>query len=558
MPFFSILVPKTLKRKSQIWLLFLLLTACQNKPAIQTDQWADYRKGYQLLNSNKDSAFFYFNKGATNSADRRAVSLCYRLMASIQSDAGDNYGAQESLIQSLKYLDETKPADRDYLATDYDELGLTFSYLENPNEAIAYYQLALRFVKAPETKSYFLNHLATAYQDKKDFPRALTNYYTALELSGKDRVARARITTNIAVTKWMQDEHYDPTSELRSALNIRIRDTDKWGETSSYEHLADYYSARKPDSARIYAERLLRLSDGLRSGDEQLAALQRLVPLSDLTQARVYFQTFQQLNDSIQRKRNAAKNQFALIRYNVEKAKAENIQLQKKNTENQYRLLILALVMLGGVFFVFWLFKRRKRRMQLEADRRLQESKLRLSQKVHDKVANGIYRIMSEVEHLPEIDRTTLLNQLENMYDVSRNVAHDDPGLATDFAERISTMLYAFKKQSLRLAVAGNEAALWQAVSLRVKEELLLVLQELMVNMSKHSQATQAYVGFSAEDGRLCLEYRDDGIGLAGKETAGKGMQNTVSRIEALNGTIRFDGAEPKGLRVLIQLPIIH
>jgi len=558
LPFFFILVAKTLKQKSQIWLLLLLLTACHNKPSNPTDQWTDYRKGYQFLNSNRDSAFFYFNKGATSSADRGVVSLCYRLMATIQSDAGDNYGAQESLIQSLKYLDENKPADRDYLATDYDELGLTFSNLENPNQAIAYYQLALRFVKDPETKSYFFNHLGTACQDKKEFPRALTNYYAALKLCGKSRVARARILTNIAVAKWMQDDRYNPANELRNALNIRIRDTDRWGETSSYEHLADFYRRSKPDSARFYAERLFFLSEKLGSGDEQLAALQRLIPLSDLTHAKVYFQTYQRLNDSIQRKRNVAKNQFALIRYNVAKAKAENIQLQEKNTESKYQLLVVTLLAIAGAFFAFWLYKRRKRRMQLEADRRLQESKLRLSQKVHDKVANGIYRIMSEVEHLPEIDRTILLDQLENMYDVSRNVAHDEPESAIDFAERISTMLYAFKKQSLRLAVDGNETVPWQAVSARVKEELLLVLQELMVNMSKHSKATQAYVGFSVEDGRLCLEYRDDGVGVSGKEIAGKGMQNTVSRIEALNGTIRFDGVEPKGLRVLIQLPIIH
>lgn len=546
-----------MKRRSQIWLLLLVLTACQNKPSKHTAQWNDYRKGYQFLNTNTDSAFFYFNKGATSSADRKAVSLCYRLMATIQSDAGDNYGAQESLVQSLKYLDENKAADRDYLATDYDELGLTFSNLGNPDQAIAYFNLALRFGKDAETKSYFLNHLGNACQDKKDFPHALANYYAALKLCGKSHAAGARILTNIAVTKWMQDFNYNPTSELRSALNIRIRDTDRWGETSSYEHLADYYTARKPDSARMYAERLLLLSESLRSGDEQLAALQRLIPLSDLLNARIYFQTYQRLNDSIQRKRSVAKNQFALIRYNVEKAKAENIQLQKKNTEGKYQLLVLALVTLGGAFFGFWLYKRRKRRMQLEADRRLQESKFRLSQKVHDKVANGIYRIMSEVEHLPEIDRTTLLDQLENMYDVSRNVAHDEPESGIDYSERVSTMLYAFKKQSLRLAVTGNETELWQVVSVRVKEELLLVLQELMVNMSKHSKATQAYVGFTAEDGRLCLEYRDDGVGLTGKEIAGKGMQNTVSRIEALNGTIRFEGLE-NGLHVLIQLPIIH
>ena len=294
--FFATLVAKTLKRRSHIWLLLLVLTACQNKPSNPTDQWTDYRKGYQFLNSNRDSAFFYFNKGATSSADREVVSLCYRLMATIQSDAGDNYGAQESLIQSLKYLEENKPADRDYLATDYDELGLTFANLKNPNQAIAYYHLALRFVKDPETKSYFFNHLGNAYQDKKDFSKALTNYYAALKICGKNGVARARILTNIAITKWMQDARYNPETEIRNALSTRILETDKWGELSSYEHFADFYSGRKPASARFYAERMLSLSESLRSGEEQLSALQRLIPLSDLTHARVYFETYQRLN----------------------------------------------------------------------------------------------------------------------------------------------------------------------------------------------------------------------------------------------------------------------
>ena len=69
-------------------------------------------------------------------------------------------------------------------------------------------------------------------------------------------------------------------------------------------------------------------------------------------------------------------------------------------------------------------------------------------------------------------------------------------------------MLNAFKNQSLRLAVEGNESDLWQMVGLEVREQLLLVLQELMVNMSKHSKATQAYVGFTAKDDRACFGIR--------------------------------------------------
>jgi len=481
--------------------------------------------------------------------------MAYQNMALIQSDAGDNYGAQESLTLALKSLDEHDPKNRGHLAEDYNQMGMTFANLDDNTQALTYYGLALHYTDSPQLKAYFLNNQGNAYKKLKAYGKALSSYHAVLRIVDPKSTDYARTLTNVATTKWLQDPRYNAVPDLLRSLTIRLREKDIWGENSSYTHLADFYMDRRPDSALWYARKMFDAASKLNSPDDKLAALRKLIVLVP-SQSKTYFQHYQRLEDSLQSARSAEKSQFAVIRYNVEKAKTENIQLQKKNAERKYQLLVVTLVALVGAFVGLWLYKWRKRRMQLEADRRLQESKLRLSQKVHDKVANGIYRIMSEVEHLPEIDRTVLLDQLENMYNVSRNVAHDEEESVVNFVERISTMLNAFKNPSLRLAVEGNETELWQEVSLGVREQLLLVLQELMVNMSKHSKATQAYVGFTAKDERLILEYRDDGVGLGGKETAGMGMQNTVSRIEALNGTINFEGAEAKGLRILIQLPI--
>lgn len=534
----------------------LLFTAChKTAPTKPTDEWADYRKAYNFLSKNKDSAFYYFNRSATNSTNKEQVGTAYQNMALIQSDAGDYYGAQESLTLALKSLDEHDPKNRGHLAEDYNQIAITFANLKDYAQALRYYALALQYADDPQLKAYFLNNQGNAYQDVKAYAKSLSSYDAAVRIVGRTGTEYARTLTNMATTKRLKNPRYNAAPELLQSLAIRAGAKDVWGENSSYAHLADFYMDSKPDSALWYARKMFGTATKLNSPDDELTALRKLIVLLP-KQSKTYFQRYQQLEDSLQTARSAAKSQFAVIRYNVEKAKTENVQLLKKNTERNYQLLVVTLIAFGGAFAGFWLYKRRKRRMQLDADRRLQESKLRLSQKVHDKVANGIYRIMSEVEHLPEVDRTVLLDQLENMYNVSRNVAHDEEESVVDFAERISTMLNAFKNSSLRLAVDGNETELWQKVSLEVREQLLLVLQELMVNMSKHSKATQAYVGFSVKDHRLILEYRDDGIGLEGKGTAGKGMQNTVSRIEALAGTINFDGAEAKGLRVLIQLPI--
>ncbi|QEC74627.1 tetratricopeptide repeat-containing sensor histidine kinase [Mucilaginibacter ginsenosidivorax] len=546
-----------MKNLSPIWILTLLIfTAChRSAPTKAPDLWADYRNAYGLLSKNKDSAFYYFNRSATNSANKEQVAMAYQNMALIQSDAGDHYGAQESLTLALKSLDEHDPKNRGHLAEDYNQMGMTFANLDDSKQALTYYALALRYADSPQLRAYFLNNQGNAYKKQKAFGKALSSYDEVLRIVDPKGTDYARTLTNVATTKWLRNASYNAAPELLRSLAIRLREKDIWGENSSYTHLAEFYMDRKPDSALWYARKMFAAANKLNSPDDQLAALRKLIVLIP-DQSKIYFQQYQRLEDSLQSARSAEKSQFAVIRYNVEKAKIENLQLQEKNTERNYQLLVVTLVALAGAFLGFWLYKRRKRRMQMEADRRLQESKLRLSQKVHDKVANGIYQIMSGIEHLPEIDRTVLLDQLENMYNISRNVAHDEAESVVDFKERISTMLNAFKNPSLRLAVEGNETELWQVVNLEVREQLLLVLQELMVNMSKHSKATQAYVGFKAKDDRLILEYRDDGIGLNGKETTGKGMQNTVSRIEVLNGAINFEGAEANGLRILIQLPI--
>lgn len=529
---------------------------CQRPKSKTVDQWADYRKAYNFLNTNSDSAFYYFNRSATNSTDKKQVASAYQGMALIQTNAGDNYGAQESLISSLKSLDEHDPQDRDYLARDYNGLGMCCYNLNEFEQALNYYTLALQYPDAPVLRSNILNNRGNAAKELKSYSKALNDYDAAMNITEKTGTTYARILTNLAMAKWLQNPAYDPAPELRRSLKIRIQENDVAGINSSYTHLSEFYTKSHPDSAIRYAEKMKTIAIKLHNPDDQLSALRKLIQLSPAAVSKAYFKQYQAIEDSADIKRNAAKNQFAVIRYNVEKAKSENIQLQKKNTERNYQLLVVTLVAIAGAFIGLWLYKRRKRRMLAEADRRLQESKLHLSQKVHDKVANGIYRIMSEVEHLPEIDRLVLLDQLENMYNVSRNVAHDEPESVIDFAERISTMLYAFKRDSLRIGVDGNKTELWQTVSLEVREQLLLVLQELMVNMSKHSRATQAYVGFSAEGGLLRLEYRDDGVGIEEADGAGKGIQNTVSRIKALNGLINFDGKETNGVRVLIQLPI--
>src|SRR5690606_19010553 len=118
---------------------------------------------------------------------------------------------------------------------------------------------------------------------------------------------------------------YNAAPHLLTALKIREKENDKWGKNSSYAHLAEYYEQSRSDSALFFARKRYAIAREIKSADDQILALRMLIRLSPSDAAKWYFEVYQQLSDSVQLARSAAKNQFALIRYEVEKNKTEHL-----------------------------------------------------------------------------------------------------------------------------------------------------------------------------------------------------------------------------------------
>lgn len=514
---------------------------------------ADYEKGNSLWEKNNDSAFYYFNKVTSNSHDSLQVAKAYACMAQIQSDNGDDYGAQESLVQSLHFLHEAKQEDQHCLTSNYNELGITSNNLHNYIVAIQYFDKALLLDRDHNFKTTILNNKANVYRKTSDYSKALELYKEIRHLTPVQSTGYAQLLTNMVTTQWRQNSKFNPVPELLEALQIRLKRKDLSGINSSYAHLTEFYLNHKPDSALFYANRWYKLAQKIHSSEDEIGALSSLIKLKPVEQTRFYFTLYKRLDDSLQLARSATKNQFALIRYNVQKHKADNLKLQQENSEKRYQLIwLILLIIIGTSFAAFWY-----RKIQFDNRERLQKNELRLSKKVHDVVANGIYRVMNEVEYAEDINKEDLLDQLEVMYNKSRNISYEkDEPSSDDFTEKVNKLLNAFKSNSLKLGVSNNDPALWQLVSARIKIELELVLQELMVNMAKHSQADQALLDFKLENEILVVNYRDNGIGLTENSLFGNGLQNTVSRMKSLGGKVTFGPQAEKGTQLQITVPL--
>ncbi|WP_407500640.1 tetratricopeptide repeat-containing sensor histidine kinase [Elizabethkingia anophelis] len=547
-------------RNFTILFLFLIISCTNTKENVKVNR-EYYDKAYEFLEtSQKDSAFVYFNKAKEifiqNKSSYSLAGSCLVNMGIIQYESGDFYGAQETALSAITYLNEKNKEDFFDISSNYNNLGIINRNLENYDKAIEFYNLAMKFSLEDTNKHVYLNNIAYAYGEQKKYNEALKIYNQILKKDSQNNKEYSRALSNFAFTQWLQKSIYNPIPELKKALSIRLHEKDTFGQNASYAHLADYYINKKSDSALIYANKMYRVAKQIKNPNDQIEALQKLVILENPEKSKQYFLTYQKLNDSLQTARGKAKNQFALIRYETEKNKANFQKAQADNVKKQNQILkqyaglgILGLALIGtGIWY-----KRRRKRLEKEKELEIKNTELRYSKKVHDKVANKVYRVMSEVENVPEMKKEVLLDKLENIYEISRDISYDHE--PTD-EKHLVEMLESYSSQDdVQLVKVGIQEIGWDTFSKDTQSEVFNVLQELMTNMKKHSKATRVVIIMSRINEEITIRYTDNGVGCD-KLSPKNGIKNTGNRMESIGGTINFDAVSGEGFKAELKFSV--
>jgi signal transduction histidine kinase len=556
----------------QILFIVLIATGCMNssdtKP-VSTDipTSSDFQKGESLFNlgTKKDSAFYYFTNVTETSKDSLLVAMAYTYLAMMQQDVGDHLGSQESALEGLRHVNEKNPNHYYCLSSIYNEMGVSSVGLKNYNAAIEYYDLAIKFQQDEAYKTIFQNNKAVAYREKGEYRKAIQILESTIELQRSNKLDYARVLSNLASVKWLADPSFYPIPQFLFALEIRMREKNDIGLAASYNHLSDYYLSHNRDSALFYARTMYRLAKRINSSDEKLDVLPKLISLAPSAESKAYFNQYQYLNDSILTARNKAKNQFALIKYQSEKNKAENLLLQQDNAQKELKILrqriwiysIMALVVLI-IIFVYWWYRKKKQQMEWKSQAVIRENHLKTSQKVHDIVANGLYRIMNEIEHKEDIEKEVLLNKIEQLYEHSRDISYEPVGYKADAEKRINEILTSFATPQIKVSVVGNKKIIWDTITQEAIKELEHILQELMINMVKHSHARYVVIRFDLSEHSLTILYRDDGIGFKPDIKLGNGLKSTETRIRGLGGELTFTAEPTVGASIKITIPITN
>ena len=530
------------------------------------------QKGVSFYKDNKDSSYYYHQEAKKlfskqNDSLRAGYSLL--ILSELQTASADYNEVQSLATEALKYLRNSKRDD--YVAYLNTMLGLSYVQLHDFDEAIKCFEEARKHSTSELAQVTIDNNIGDAYRRDKDYNTAIALFSRLIKNKALDAdiLSKARIIDNLGYTLYLNGDSQGIHYMLRS-LQIKDSINDQYGKLASHLHLSEAYLHFNIGLAKTHAKTAFDIAEELKNDDDKLEALRFLSKTaSSKAEAADYFNLYTQLNDELRIARQKSKNQFAKIKYDSSQADAEALQSKAESAQNKLiaeraknRNVMAAFFILFLIAIGYLLYRLMRAKNLRETIKASYATEIRISKKVHDELANDLYNVMNLINNhqLENSEKKEMaLVSLDLLYNKTRDISRENSEieLGEHYTSQLRAMLSDYKTEDLGIIITGLETIPWITINATKKTVVYRVLQELMVNMKKHSQATVTVIKFESLSKSVSLTYSDNGVGIAADKTFFKnGLQNVENRINGINGTFTFDKNINKGVKILMTFPL--
>ncbi|MES2574320.1 MAG: ATP-binding protein [Bacteroidota bacterium] len=518
-----------------------------------------------------DSSYYYFNKAKSlcdNKKDTAKIIYTLLNMASIEQKQGDYSTSETTILEAFPYLKNNTNAD-DHWGV-YTTLGTNYLHTFDYNLAFYYDNLALNLKTNKYRKANVKNNIAEVYIDMQEYQKAIEilSPLTIQKEVVNDPEILSLTLDNLGYS-YFKMGNPKAFAYMNQALKIREQNKNDWGMTESYIHLSEYYKRQNPNLAYTYALLSYEKASKINNVDDRLESLKLLIQNSSESQSKIHSEKYIHINDSISKVRQIAKNQFTKIKYDSRQDKEENLKLKTQKAQTALELerqknrnLVLNFLVITGLLSIVFIYHFLKAINKKEKFKTSYDTETRIAKKLHDELANDVYHTMAfaETQDLSSNqNREVLLNNLDTIYSRTRNISKENSTIntGTQYFEGLKEMMSGFNTQAIRILVNGIDTIRWNDLESNKKIIIYRVIQELLVNMKKHSQCSLAVITFKKNMNKLQIDYSDNGIGvLCDKINSGNGLQNVENRILSINGTITFDTKSNKGFKTSFTIPM--
>jgi signal transduction histidine kinase len=489
----------------------------------------------------------------------------------------------------LKTVEALKPPDSttyNTLAMSYVGLGAIAGRLSNRAGSLSYFNLAEDVATQYADTSLMvtvLSNKAVLILDDKDYNQARTVAKKALAMASKINSNRyyGQLANTIAISliKEQKPEEALPYSKMVwEAAEQNHADLDK--VTAHYVLGYNYVELKKYSIAKEYLLSGLKLALALKNIDNITNAYEQLAAayegLGQYGKALEYEKKYVAIRDSLLGHENAARiaeveTRYRVIQKDKELAQKDKVLLQSqlKIASQQKKQYLWIGAASACIFLLLGLLRHKRYKVKLARLKATvageERERSRLAKELHDGIVSRLSIIKMNFSALPQqyrslseaADFQDVVDQLEQSIIELRTTSHN---LLPEILQRagLAESLKIYCEKIRKIALLDIEFQLLGELPLLTNDfqlNIYRIIQELVNNIVKHSNATHALIQFQVREEQLNITIDDNGNGIQGdiSQNMGKGigMQNLHDRIRLLNGTIEIE--RQKGTSVYME-----
>lgn len=199
-----------------------------------------------------------------------------------------------------------------------------------------------------------------------------------------------------------------------------------------------------------------------------------------------------------------------------------------------------------------------------------EEERRRISESLHNGLGQLLYAIKISMEHVTmqlAVSKPEAYTKLKNYTEAlladaiaeSRRISHElMPSILEEFGLRAAiheVCQQLNKGLSFQCQLKGFSYKLDKYMELAIYR----TVQELMLNVVKHSKATRASTEVSINAAKVFIKVQDNGQGIfkSGESKKGIGLASIRSKVKLLNGDVKIDSESGQGTTVIVHIPLL-
>lgn len=505
--------------------------------------------------------------------------------------------------ESLKYyyreLDINERHDNPGgVANSLNSIAIIHRKLEELDEAYEKYERALEIFTELDRqwdKANVISNMGNIHFDRGEYAEARVRYERALaidrEINDDWGVAyNLNTLADVMIRTGKADSAVIVLDEVL-AIREKLGQQRELGETHSSLGAA-FAAAENWPKAIFHFDKSLEIAVEIDAKELQSQAHLQLADVykntGDFYRAHLHREAYANLRDEILNEEKLRVLEELETKYETAKTEKELVEnqlaLEKSENENERRATFIYALSAGALLLIILLLllyrsmlhKRRLNEQKMAVLRKEQElagvkammlgeekERSRIAKDLHDGLSGLLAGIKLKFESLrksePDVEFDEAIGSLDQASDEVRRISHNMMPKILESFGLIAALddFFSNIRASKTLHVEFQHFGMEEKLEATTELVLYRIVQELMNNILRHSEATEALVQINRRDDILNVTVEDNGRGFDWSDARSKkglGMSNLENRVAFLKGDLNVESSRDRGTSVFIEL----